>query len=136
MSNMLVLLVKMISLFLKSASKHKDCPDGVCDEPLALAASLESQLKSPNVSFGIMDLFGFLRCFPMDRVMAVGKRIVAVMQGCNRCPDGDCSFLDILSCVDLKEVVSICMEILAIIKDSQICKGDDDTEITLGQAVA
>jgi hypothetical protein len=136
MANMLVLLVKLLNLFLKSVSKHKDCPDGICEAPLSLAVSLESQLKSPNVSFGIFDLLSFLRCFPMDRVVAVGKRIVAVLKGCNSCPDGDCGFLDILGCLDLKEVVSICTEILAIIRDSQICKGDGGTEITLGQAVS
>lgn len=136
MSNVLVFLVKMLNLLLKSASNHKDCPDGICAEPLALSASLETQLKSPNVSFGIFDLLSFLRCFPMDRVMAVAKRIAAVVKGCNRCPDGDCSFVDLLGCLDLKEVVSICMEVLAIIRDSQICKGDGGTEITLGQAAA
>lgn len=134
MSNMLVLLVQMISLFLRTTKKHENCPDGICDEPLALAASLETQLKSPKLSFGVLDLIGFLRCFPMDRVVAVGKRILAVFQGCDRCADGECSFFDILRCVDLKEVVSICQEILAIIRDSQICEGEDGAEITLGQA--
>jgi hypothetical protein len=136
MSQALLLLIQLLNLFLRKAAIHKDCPDGACVAPLATAAVLSTQLQAPNVSFGIFDLFRFLRCFPMDRVLAVGKRIVAVFQGCGKCPDGECDFMDILSCIDLKEAIAIVTEIFAIIKDSQVCDDSSSNEITLGEAVS
>ena len=133
MSNVLLLIVQLVSLFLRNVRKHDDCPDGICEEPLAVAAVLSGQLQSPSVSFGFFDMFRLLRCVPMDRVLAVGRRIFALFRDCERCPDGDCDFLDILGCFDLEEAVDIAKEILAIIQDSRICDGDGQ-EITLGQA--
>lgn len=134
MSNVWMLVIQLVALFLRNAKNHENCPDGICEEPLQEAATLRAQIQRPSVSFGFFDIFKFLRCFPMDRVLAVGKRIVALFQNCDRCPDGDCSFFDILSCLDLKEAVDIAKEILDIIRDSQICDGEGDQEITLGQA--
>jgi hypothetical protein len=136
MSQALLLVVSLLNLLLRNISKHKDCPDGLCVPALAASEKLTSQLQVPNLSFGVFDLLRFLRCFPMDRVMAVGKRIVAVFNGCDKCPDGECSFMDILGCVDLKEVIAIVTEILEIIRDSQVCDGGDSREITLGEAVS
>ena len=135
MSNLMLLVVQMVAVFLRTVRRHDDCPDGICDQPLLAAASLESQLRSPNVGFGVLDIFGFLRCFPMARVVAVGKRILALLQDCKKCPDGECSFFDILSCLNLEEAVSIAKEILDIIRDSQVCVDDDGFGITLGEAV-
>lgn len=136
MSQALLLLVKLLTLFLQTVSKHKDCPDGVCAAPLETAEQLSSQLQSPSVAFGIFDIFRFLRCFPMDRVLAVGKRIVALFGDCDKCPDGECSLFDLLGCIDLREAVAIVKEVLDIIRDSQVCDGDNDQEITLGEAVS
>ena len=137
MTNFLLLIVQIVSLFLKTARKHDDCPDGICEEPLATATTLTVQLQNPKVSLGFFDLFRLLRCVPMDRVVAVGKRIFALFRECDRCPDGDCNFFDILRCIDLAEAVDIAKEVLAIIRDSQICDDDSsDDEITLGEAVA
>ena len=133
MSNFLLLMVQLVSVFLKTVRKHDDCPDGICDAPLADAAVLTAKLSSPKVSMGFLDMMSFLRCFPMARVFAVGKRIMALFQECKRCPDGDCSIFDILSCINLEEAVSIAKEVLDIIRDSQTCVDDDGTEITLGQ---
>lgn len=133
MSNMLLLIVQIVMLFLRNVKDHEKCPDGVCDEPMDLGRSLSAQLISPNVSIGPFTIFRFLRCFPMDRVLQVVKRIMALLDGCDRCPDGDCTMWDILSCIDIKEAVDIAKEILEIIKDSQICEGDGK-EITLGEA--
>lgn len=134
MANVMLFVVQIVMLFLRNAKDHENCPDGVCDEPMALGNTLITQLNSPNVSFSPFSIFSFLRCFPMDRALQVGKRITALLSGCDRCPDGDCSFFDILSCIDLKEAVDIAKEILDIIKDSQICEGDGQ-EITLGEAL-
>lgn len=133
MPNMWMLIVQVVVLFLQNLKKNENCPDGVCDEGLALGESLRSQLKSENVGFGLFDMVRFLRCFPMDRVFGVVKRVVALLQGCNHCPDGDCTFWDLLGCLDLKEAAAIAQEILAIIRDSRICE-DGRGEITLGQA--
>lgn len=134
MSPALLLILKLLKIFLNTVAAHEDCPDGLCVAPLASAEKLETQLQSPKLSVGVFDIFRFLRCFPMDRVLAVGKRVIAVLNGCGKCPDGECNIMDILSCVDLKEVVSIVTEIVDIIRDSQICDGDDKSEITVGQA--
>ncbi len=130
----LLMLVKLLEVFLSTVKRHDDCPDGICDEPMALAVSLESGLNKPNLAFGILDIFGFLRCFPMKRVMEVGKRIVALLDGCKKCPEGGCSFMDMLSCIDLEEAVAIVKEILDIVRDSQVCVDDEGFEITLGEA--
>lgn len=134
MSNVILLIVQLVSLFLRNARQHHACPDGVCDEPLATAATLKAQLKSPKVGFGFFDFFKLVRCVPVDRVLAVGKRLVELFKGCGKCPDGDCSFFDILGCLDLEEAVAIGKEILDIIRDSKLCDGDESDEITLGQA--
>jgi hypothetical protein len=134
MSNFLLFVVKLLGVFLNSVKRHDDCPDGICDAPLALADKLETGLRAPSLSFGVLDIFSFMRCFPMKRVVEVGKRIVALIQGCDKCPDGGCSFMDILSCINLEEAVSIVKEILDIIRDSQVCVDDEGFEITLGQA--
>lgn len=133
MSNVLLLIVQLVSLFLRNAKDHDDCPDGICEEPLGVASTLKMQLQNPSVGFGFFDVFRLLRCIPMDRVLAVGKRIVDLFKGCDRCPDGDCSFFDILGCLDLEEAVAIAKEVLAIIQDSRLCDGEGQ-EITLGQA--
>lgn len=136
MNNFLLLIVRIVSLFLETVRKHDDCPDGICDEPIATAATLTAQLRSPKVSFGVFDLYRFFKCIPMDRVYAVGKRIFNLFKGCEKCPDDGCSFFDLLGCFDLTEAVSIAKEILAIISESRMCDGDDGGEITLGQATA
>lgn len=136
MSQALLLIVNLLNLLLRNVAKHKDCPDGLCATALASSVDLASQLQAPNLSFGVFDLFRFLRCFPMDRIAAVGRRIVAVLNGCDKCPDGECTLMDILGCLDLKEVIAIVMEILSIIRDSQVCDGGDSREITLGEAVS
>jgi hypothetical protein len=136
MPNVWLVVIQLVMLFLRNVKDHENCPDGVCDEALAEGATLKTQLQSPGVSFGIFDMFRFLRCFPMDRVFAVMKRVVDLLKGCQQCPDGDCSLFDILSCLDLKEAVAIAQEILAIIRDSQVCDGDGGNEITLGQAAS
>lgn len=133
MANVLLLVVQLVSLFLRNVRKHDDCPDGICEEPLAMAAVLSGQLQSPSVSFGFFDFYRIVRCVPMGRVLAVGKRIIELFRSCDHCPDGDCDFLHILGCLDLDEAVDIAKEILAIVRDSQICDGDGQ-EITLGQA--
>lgn len=133
MSNVMLLIVQLVMLFLRSVKQHEDCPDGVCDEPMALGSTLVTQLGSPKVSISPFTIFKFLRCFPMDRVLQVAKRIMALLDGCGRCPDGDCTMWDILSCIDIKEAVDIAKEVFDIIKDSQICEGDGN-EITLGEA--
>jgi hypothetical protein len=136
MSNVLLLIINMINLFLRSVQSHEDCPDGICEEPLATAGTLETQLRSPNVNVGIgvFDLVRLMRCIPMDRVAAVAKRIAGLFKECDRCPDGECSFFDILGCLDLGEAVDIVKEVLSIIQDSYICDGEGSDEITLGQA--
>ena len=136
MSNVLLLIVNLISLFLKSVQTHEDCPDGICEEPLAVATTMDGQLRSAkvNVGFPMFDLIRMFRCVPMDRVVAVGKRIAAMFRDCDRCPDGECSFFDILGCLDLSEAVDIVKEVLAIIQDSRICEDDESQEITLGAA--
>lgn len=131
---LLLMLVKLLEVFLTSVKRHDDCPDGICDEPLKLAAKLESGLSTPNLAFSVFDIFSFMRCFPMKRVMDVGKRIVALLEGCKKCPEGGCSFMDILSCINLEEAVAIVKEILDIIRDSHVCVDDEGYEITLGQA--
>lgn len=137
MSNFLLLIVQIVSLFLREVRKHDDCPDGICEEPLQLAASLKAQLTNPRVSFGFLDIYRFLRCVPMDRVLAVGKRLFNLFKDCDRCPDGDCDWFHILRCVDLQEAVDIAKEVLDIIRDSRFCDDDSsDGEITLGEAVA
>jgi hypothetical protein len=137
MSPALLLIIKILKIFLNTVAKHEDCPDGLCVAPLAKAGVIESQLQTAKVAFGIFDIFSFLRCFPMDRVLAVGKRIVAVFRDCDKCPDGECNFFDLLSCVDLTEVVAIVTEIMDIISDSKMCDGGNGkSEITLGEAVS
>lgn len=136
MGNVILIVIQLVSLFLRNVKEHKHCPDGICEAPLQAAATLRSQVQSPRVGFGIWDIMKFLRCFPMDRVFDVIKRVGALFRDCDKCPDGDCSFLDILSCLDLKEAVDIAKEVLDIIKDSQICDGDGNEEITLGQATS
>lgn len=133
MSTVLLLIVQLVSLFLRTAKSHDKCPDGICDEPLKTAATLKAQLNAPNVSFSVFDLFGLLRCFPTDRVFAVVQRCFNLLKDCDRCPDGDCSFLDILSCIDIQEAIAIGKEILDIVRDSQVCDGEDGA-ITLGEA--
>lgn len=132
----LLMLVKLLEAFLNTAKWHDDCPDGICDEPIALANTLESALNKPSVSFGVFDIFHFLRCFPVKRIVEVGKRIVALLEGCKKCPNGPCGFMEILGCIDLKEAVSIVKEILDIIRDSQVCINGEGDEITLGEAVS
>jgi hypothetical protein len=136
MSQAILLIVQLLTLLLRTVAAHEDCPDGACRAPLDAAEELSVQLKSPAVTVGIFDLFRFLRCFPMDRVLAVGKRIVALFGNCDKCPDGECSFSDILKCLDLQEVISIVKEVIDIIRDSQICDGNSRNEITLGEAVS
>lgn len=133
MPNMWMLVVQLVILFLRNVKEHENCPDGVCDDALLSANELKADLKTENVSFGVFDMIRFLRCFPMDRVFATFKRIVALFQDCDTCPDGECSFWDLLSCLDLQEAVAIAQEILAIIRDSRICDGANG-EITLGEA--
>lgn len=133
MANMWIMVVQLVILFLRNVKEHENCPDGVCDDALMSANELKADLKTENVTFGVFDLIRFLRCFPMDRVVDVFKRVVGLFQDCDKCPDGECSFWDLLSCFDLQEAVAIAQEILAIIRDSQICDGDG-SEITLGEA--
>lgn len=133
MSNFLLLMVQFVSVFLKTVRSHDDCPDGICDAPISEASDLTAKLQIPKVSAGIFDMINFFKCFPMARVLAVGKRIMVLFQECKKCPDGDCSIFDILSCINLEEAVSIAKEVLDIIRDSQVCVDDDGTEITLGQ---
>ena len=134
MSNALVLIVTVLMQLLRLVQSRQDCPDGVCDEPLTAAESLRAELKTPSLTFGVWDFMKLVRCFPMDRVIAVVKRIGSLLKGCDRCPDGDCSFLDVIGCLDLTELVAIVREVISIIEDATICDGDDG-EITLGQAV-
>ena len=134
MSNALLWIVQIVSLFLRNARDRNDCPDGICDEPLATAEVLTSQLKEPTVDVGLFGIIRFLRCFPMDRVWDVVGRIKAMLEGCDRCPDGDCSFFDLISCIDIEEAVAIAKEVLSIIADSKFCiDGEGNDEITLGE---
>jgi len=135
MSNVLLLIVQLVMWFLNNVKSHEKCPNGVCEEALAVGATLRTELQSPNVSFGIFDMLRLLRCFPMDRVFAVAKRVIDLFKNCDRCPDGDCSFMEILSCIDLTEAVAIAKEILSIILSSRICDSGK-FEITLGQATS
>jgi hypothetical protein len=135
MPNMWLVVIQLVMLFLRNAKSHENCPDGVCEEALAEGEALKAQVQSPNVSFGLFDTIRFLRCFPMDRVFAVFKRVVALLKGCQQCPAGECSFFDILSCLDLKEAVAIAQEVLAIIRDSRVCDSGRN-EITLGEAAS
>lgn len=134
MQSVFLLIVNLVLILLRYLRECDNCPDGVCDEPIAQAEQLKADLSKPNVSVGLFDLLRFLRCFPMDRVVAVGKRIVALVRDCQRCPDGECTFFDILSCLDLNELVEIVKEIISIIQDSTICDDSSNGEITLGQA--
>lgn len=138
MAKSLLFVVQLVNLFLRVAKSHKNCPDGVCDDPLVKSGRLRANLSSPPgaVGFFFLDIFSFLRCFPMERVVAVAKRMFALVKTCDFCPDGDCSIFDLLSCIDLPEAVDIAREILSIIEDAKICDDDSDGEITLGAAIS
>lgn len=139
MPNALLLIVNALLLFLRNVKGHENCPDGICDEPLAEGAALAATVRAPAVGSrlgGIFDAIRFFRCVELDRVWAVWKRVQTLIAGCDRCPDGECNFLDLLSCIDLTEAVAIVREVLSIIQDSKFCIDDDQGEITLGQAAA
>ena len=135
MSNGLLLFIQLLATFLRSVKDRDDCPDGLCDEPLAKAGSLAAKLAKPTVGFGVFDLFRLTQCVPMDRVFAVVQEVRSILSECDRCPDGDCTFFDLIACVDLERVVGVVREILSIVEDSRICI-EGDQEITLGEAAA
>lgn len=146
MSNGLLLIVQLIATLLRNLKDQDDCPDGLCDEPLAKAEELAAKLGKPTttvslpvevstVGFGFFDLFKLAQCVPVERIFAVVAEVRAILAECDRCPDGECSFLDLLTCVDLDRVVGVVKEILSIVEDSRICI-DGDNEITLGEAAA
>jgi hypothetical protein len=137
MGNVITWILQAIGLLLATIDKHGKCPDGICDEPLSLAATVSAQVSQPQVGSRIGDIFtmlNFVRCFPMSRVVAVAGRIGKLFRECDRCPDGGCSVFDLLGCLDLTELVSIIKEIISIIQDSQMCDDGDGNVITLGQA--
>jgi len=138
MSPVFLLIVQLCMAFLRNVKGRSDCPDGVCDEALESGELLTAQLESlpPTVGVGIFDIFRFMRAFPMDRVFAVGKRIMALLSTFTPAPGGQFNFADFISKIDLKEAVSIIQEILSILGASKIVNGGGNREITLGEAVS
>lgn len=152
MSNSLFFIVSLLATLLRNLRTHGDCPDGLCDEPLAKADALSLKLCQPSVGATpspaaamlpdataaswfillISNLGAIIQCAPRDRIFAVIRRFSAVWAKCDRCNDGDCSIFDWLTCVDAREVVSIVQEIMSIVEDSRICI-EGGQEITLGQ---